>query len=212
MTLRFKERLKHHSALLVGSTLLLTAFVVAIPGDDKKYLWSMATGYTSIILLAVTLIVGPLNIIRGRNNPVSTDLRRDIGIWCGLIGIAHVIVGIQVHMGNIWLYFVKAVDGADKYVLRNDLFGFANYTGLLAGVVLLLLLLLSNDLSLRILKTKTWKNLQRWTYGGFVLILAHGVMYQVIEKRVSLIIILFAMIMIVPIIFQLRGFKNHKID
>ncbi|HRI80770.1 MAG TPA: ferric reductase-like transmembrane domain-containing protein [Cyclobacteriaceae bacterium] len=174
----------------------------------------MATGYTSIILLGITLIIGPLNVIKRNHNPVSTDLRRDIGIWCGVIGLVHVVVGIQVHMGNIWLYFVKAVEGNDKYALRSDLFGTANYTGLLAATILLLLLVLSNDLSLRILKPGRWKNLQRWSYAGFILILAHSVIYQVIEKRASWIIFLFAVITIIPITLQSIGlrksFMNRK--
>jgi len=194
---------------VIGSALALLSFYSFVPGDDQKYLWSMATGYTSIVLLGITLVIGPLNLIKGNHNPVSTDLRRDIGIWCGMIGIAHVVVGIQVHMGNIWLYFVKAVDGADAYLLRRDLFGFANYTGLIAAVVLTLLLLLSNDLSLRLLKPKRWKNLQRWSYAGFVLILAHSVMYQVIEKRNAVIISIFALVTIIPMAFQMIGFRRQ---
>lgn len=47
----------------------------------------------------------------------------------------------------------------------------------------LMLLAISNDLSLRVLKTKRWKSLQRWTYAAFVLTAAHGIAYQLIEKR-----------------------------
>jgi len=210
MTPRFKSRIKNHSIAGAVSVLLLLCFHSFIPGDDQKYLWSMATGYTSIILLGVTLTIGPLNVIKRKNNPVSTDLRRDIGIWCGVIGITHMIVGIQVHMGNIWLYFVKTVEGNDKYVLRSDLFGAANYTGLLAAIFLLLLLFLSNDLSLRILRTSRWKNLQRWSYAAFILILAHSVMYEIIEKRSLGIVSVFAVIMIIPLIFQLIGFRRFS--
>jgi len=37
----------------------------------------MATAYTSVILLGITLILGTLNILKNENNPVSSDLRRD---------------------------------------------------------------------------------------------------------------------------------------
>lgn len=204
---RFKTRAKHHVILLFATGALLVLFIKLIPGDDVTYLWSMATGYAGIILLATTLLIGPLNIYAGRANPVSTDLRRDVGIWCGLTGLAHIVVGIQVHMGNIWLYFFKAVQGEDSYRLRNDLFGFSNYTGLLAGLLLVILLLLSNDISLKLLKTKRWKSIQQWNYALFVLVLLHGMMYQVIEKRIAVIIILFSLIMLLPIIAQSIGFS-----
>jgi sulfoxide reductase heme-binding subunit YedZ len=208
MTARLKERIGNHTLTAVGSVVLFALFYFLVPGTDKTYLCSMATGYTSLILLSITLVIGPVNIIRGKINPISTDIRRDVGIWCGLIGIAHVVVGIQVHMGNIWLYFVNAVDGADAYMLRGDLFGFANYTGLLGALVLVLLLLLSNDLSLRMLKSRRWKNLQRWSYAGFILILIHGAMYQIVEKRIAILIFIFATIVIIPMLFQLRGFQR----
>ena len=207
---RFRIRLKHHALLLSATSLLLLTVYIIVPGDDKKYLWSMATAYTSIILLAVTLMIGPLNLIRGKLNPVSTDLRRDVGIWCAATGLAHVIVGIQVHMGNIWLYFFKAVEDVDSFKLRNDLFGYANYAGLLAGFILLLLLLLSNDLSLNILKSKRWKSFQQTIYLLFVLTLAHGIMFQVIEKRKTALVILFGVVILIPVIMQIKGFQAFQ--
>ncbi len=210
MSPRFKVRLKHHFTLLIVTGLLLFLFIRLIPGGDVKYLWSMATGYVAIILLAGTLLIGPFNVYKKRLNPVSTDLRRDIGIWCGLIGLLHVVIGIQVHMGNMWLYFFNAVEGINSYQLRDDVFGVANYTGLLAGVILLVLLFLSNDLSLQWLKTKRWKIIQRGNYILFALVLAHGILYQVIEKRMIIIVVLFAGIMMLPAIAQTIGFRITK--
>lgn len=168
----------------------------------------MATAYTSIILLGVTLILGPLNVMKNKNNPVSSDLRRDIGIWCGVTGIVHVIVGIQVHMGNIWLYFFKAVEGDESFQFRDDLFGAANYTGLIAGAILLLLLLISNDVSMKVLRPGKWKRLQQFSYLFFILTLVHGIMYQVIEKRMLAFIISFACLMIAPLLVQIKGFLS----
>ncbi|MBA4054240.1 MAG: hypothetical protein C0490_05975 [Marivirga sp.] len=207
---RNDTRIRHHVALFVVTALLLSVIYTFVPGDDKKYLWSMATAYTSVVLLGITLILGPLNVLNRRNNPVSSDLRRDIGIWCGLTGIAHVIIGIQVHMGNIWLYFFKAVQGKDSFRLRGDLFGAANYAGLIAGIILLVLLVLSNDLSLKFLKPAKWKNLQRLSYIFFILTLVHGIMYQVIEKRIPAFIIVLACLMLFPFIIQVKGYRTSR--
>ena len=207
LTARFKTRAKHHTILLVIVSALLFTILKSIPGDDLKYLWSMSTGYVGIILLATTLMIGPLNIYLRRLNPVSGDLRRDIGIWCGIAGLAHVVIGIQVHMGNIWLYFFKAVQGEEGFKWRSDLFGFSNYAGLIAGVILIILLVISNDISLQWLKPKRWKSIQRWNYFLFAFVLAHGIMYQIIEKRIPSIIIVFSVIMLIPVVVQSIGFS-----
>ena len=115
------------------------------------------------------------------HNPVSFDLRRDIGIWAGTSALVHTAVGLNVHLrGRMWLYFVDT-----RHHLRRDAFGFGNYTGVLAALVFALLLALSNDVSLRRLGVERWKSLQRWAYAGVVLTAAHAIAYQQIEKRIS---------------------------
>lgn len=47
------------------------------------------------------------NLLLKRCNPVSTDLRRDVGILGVIIGLAHVDINCQVHMGNMLIYFFK---------------------------------------------------------------------------------------------------------
>jgi len=204
--MRFRKRLKNYIALIATSALLLFLFHSVVPGEDQKYLWSMATGYTSLILAGMTLIIGPFNIFRKRTNPISSDLRRDIGICAGLIGLAHVAIGIQVHMGNVLLYFFKAVDGESSYNLRGDLFGAANYAGLAASIILLALLLLSNDFTMKFLRPSKWKRLQQFSYVFFLLMVAHGVMYQVIEKRIPAFIIVLFFLSTIPIIIQVKGY------
>lgn len=140
---------------------------------------SIATAYPALLLTGAAIVLGPWNVIRGRANPVSFDLRRDIGIWAGIMALVHTGIGLNVHLrGRPWLYFVDEHHG-----IRHDLFGFGNDTGLIAALLFLLLLALSNDLSLRRLGTRRWKSLQRWTYVAVALTVVHGVAYQQIEKR-----------------------------
>jgi len=109
-------------------------------------------------------------------------------------------------MGNIWLYFFKAVEGDNSFKLRDDLFGAANYTGLLAAAILLILLLLSNDLSLRILKTVKWKRFQQFSYLLFLLTVAHAIMYQIIEKRIPPFVVALVLLSLMPMVVQIRGY------
>jgi sulfoxide reductase heme-binding subunit YedZ len=85
------------------------------------------------------------------------------------LGIVHTIIGLCVHLrGRPWLYFVYSQgEGKHPVPLRHDLFGFANDTGALAIIVLLLLLATSNDFAPRSLSTLRWKQLQLWNYPFF---------------------------------------------
>ena len=48
----------------------------------------------SLCLLCVTLLIGPLNLLRKRLNPVNIELRRDTGIWAGITGCLHVVFAL----------------------------------------------------------------------------------------------------------------------
>ncbi len=68
---------------------------------------SIATAYPALFLTAAALSIGPWNVLRGRTNPVSFDLRRDLGIWAGIMALLHTGIGLNVHLrGRPWLYFI----------------------------------------------------------------------------------------------------------
>jgi sulfoxide reductase heme-binding subunit YedZ len=168
----------------------------------------MATAYAGLIFLAVSLWIGPWNVLRQRPNPVSFDLRRDVGIWTGILAILHTAIGLTVHLrGRMWMYFFKRLHPLRP---QDTLFGLANFTGLAAALLFLMLLAISNDLSLRTLKTRRWKSLQRWTYAAFVLTVAHGIAYQLLEKRHLPWVFIFTALMIAVATIQIFGFLRAK--
>ena len=143
---------------------------------------SMATAYVSLTLLAATLVFGPIAAFQGRRYPVSTDIRRDVGIWAAIVAIAHVVVGLQVHLrGKMAEYFVHSVRGV--FLPRIDPFGAANYAGATAALLLALLLVTSNDASLRSLGSRSWQFVHRSVEWALVLTILHGAVYQWVEKR-----------------------------
>lgn len=160
---------------------------------------TIGLGYLSLALIAATLLVGPFALWRRPRNPVNLSLRRDVGIWAGITGLAHVALGLQVHFGGDAIhYFVRpivrewyfAVGDEERYfdvvtgwAPRTDWFGVANWVGAVATAVLLLLLLLSNDLALRGLRGRRWKALQRFNYLLVLLVLIHTVAYQLVVER-----------------------------
>ncbi|MDQ3256215.1 MAG: ferric reductase-like transmembrane domain-containing protein [Acidobacteriota bacterium] len=196
--------------LTIVCAVALYAFFSAVQSDNVEFRWSMATGYVALVLLAATLIVGAFNVIRSRRIPVSSDLRRDIGIWCGAISLAHVIIGLQVHLGNMLLYFFREAGAAKRLVPRTDLFGFANYAGLVAAIIVLLLLITSNDISLRRLGSKRWKAVQRWNYAFAFLVVLHSIAYQVLENRQPFYVALFSVVVLSAFVFQVKGFRRKR--
>jgi sulfoxide reductase heme-binding subunit YedZ len=170
---------------------------------------SVATAYASFFFLAVTLSVGPLNALRGRRVPVSTHLRRDFGIWTAIAGLIHVVAGLQVHMrGRFWLYFVPNPDVDSVIPIRVDAFGWVNHAGLVATVILVLLLALSNDRSLERFGGRTWKRMQRSNYLLSLLVVAHGVGYQTIESRSGAIVVGFCTVAVLVLSAQLLGYRR----
>ncbi len=86
---RLPVRIRQHLAIVAFIIGSLSLVYVIVPGNDARYLWSMSTAYTSLLLFGITLLIGPLNILLRKHNPVSSDIRRDFGIWCAIIGPAN---------------------------------------------------------------------------------------------------------------------------
>lgn len=204
---RHLRRTLHHLVLFPVSVLAGAAVYRIVGSDDPYFGVSMATAYTSLGLLAVTLIIGPVNVLRGSRNPVSTDLRRDVGIWTALTAVVHVGVGLQVHLrGRMAQYFLYPPDPDRLVPLRYDAFGIANWSGLAAALILLALLLTSNDRSLRALGAARWKGLHRTVYACVGLVVLHGLLYQIaLEDRGVGWISFFAALVLVTATLQLRG-------
>jgi methionine sulfoxide reductase heme-binding subunit len=208
---RMRRRLtRHHLRLALLSAVSVVAIYALVGIRGAVHKWSIATGYVAWVLLTATLLIGPLNVIRRRANPVSTDLRRDIGIWAGAISIAHFLLGWQVHMEHRYLYFFWTLKPGKFPTLRDDFFGFANDTGMFAVLIVTLLLALSNDASLRNLGTNQWKTLQRSSYTLAALVVAHTIAYEVIEKRTLPLVILFGVAGATAILFQILGMARSR--
>jgi methionine sulfoxide reductase heme-binding subunit len=149
---------------------------------------TFASGYVALGLLALTLLIGPTNLLLGRRVPVSNYLTRDMGTWAAFFSALHTIVGLQVHgppgatslSERILSYFL----GPDGRPLTNS-FGLANWTGLAATVIVLGLLAISSDFALRKLKAGRWKWLQRLNYALFALVIAHAIFYGALLRRTS---------------------------
>jgi sulfoxide reductase heme-binding subunit YedZ len=180
-----RRLLVHHLPLALSSALVLVALVGVWPGHGGAFAvgrLASPTGDVALVLLAVTLLIGPANLVLGRRNPVNSYLRRDVGTWTAIWSLIHVVVSFQGHGGGAFGfvdYFV--VDGTPL----TTSFGWGNWTGLAATVIVVLLLVLSTDRCLRELKAQVWKDLQRLNYTLFVLVVVHALFYGSLRRMTS---------------------------
>lgn len=177
---RLRRRLiQHHLPLLAICAGAVACIYATRPYKDVWMKASFATAYPALILLVATLAIGPLNVLLRRRNPVSVDLRRDVGIWAGILAVAHTAIGQNVHLrGRPWLYYVYQHWSRHALPVRHDVFGMSNYSGALCTLLVTLLLATSNDYSLRKLGAVEWKKLQRWNYAAFALLAIHALGYE----------------------------------
>ncbi len=207
-----RRLLVHHLPICAVSVATVFLLYVTRPYKDVLTKISFSTAYPALVLIAITLLIGPWNLLRGKRMPISSDWRRDIGIWAGILAIVHTAVGQNVHLrGRPWLYYIYDRKEAQMLPLRHDLFGFANYTGLISALILLVLLATSNDYSLRALGTPRWKQMQRWNYFAFALAGAHAIGYQTNEKQQMPFVAIVIASILVTLVFQTVGFQRRRL-
>lgn len=173
-----KSRFSKHYFPLISVTILVGIILHNVwPKKDFITLITDVSGYIAIVLLSISLIIGAINVLMKRKNPVSSYFRRDIGISGGILAVIHSITGLFVHMrGNMWQYF--SVQTSTGYKIRLDDFGIANYTGLLSALLVVALIVTSNDYFIFKLRAKKWKNFQRLSYLMFILAIIHVIYYR----------------------------------
>ncbi len=164
---------------------------------------TVASGYLGLGLLAVTLLLGPANLLLRRRNPISSYLRRDVGIWTAIFSVVHVICAVLIHVSHgsglpsSFVHFFVAEDGR---ALTNS-FGLGNWTGLAAIAIVLGLLGTSSNAALRALKARSWKSLQRLNYVLFALVILHAFFYGALLRMTSP----FTLLLILSVIAVLGG-------
>lgn len=159
-----------------------------------------ATGYIGLVMLAVTLLIGPAQRLMRRATPLSLDLRRDIGVWTAMVSLVHVVLGFQIHEGGrILSYFLNA----ETLAPHLNAFSLANYTGLAATGILLILVAISNDAALRRLKARSWKRVQRLSFAAFALVVVHSILYGALGSRATLYSVLLVVSVAVVVLFRI---------
>lgn len=147
---------------------------------------SLLTAWLCTGFLVAALAWGPVQVLRTGRPVLNSLVRRDLGIWAALTGLAHLWLATVMVMTPVYFQtYITPGDGSDP-----GLAGWIGTGGILAGYVVgllfLMLLGLSSNRALKRLGPERWKRLQRWAWPAFLLTVAHGVVFQVIEGRTGL--------------------------
>jgi sulfoxide reductase heme-binding subunit YedZ len=196
--------------LALASALTYVAFLLT-PNQSALQRMSIATAYSSLILLALVLSIGPWNVLRAKWNPLSSYFRRDLGIAGGIVAIVHVILGLQVHMGGDFIqYFFYRMNHSKIGALRLDAFGITNHVGLIATLILLVLLAISSNFAMRKLGSFRWKAIQRWNYAAALLVVLHAFIYQWLEGRKLAFVTIIIVVAGIVATLQVLGFRETQ--
>ena len=204
---RRRRRIARNIVSALASAVALAVVFTFAPGRSTIEKASLSTAYVSLLFLALTLSVGPARILRRRKSPLSTHLRRDLGLWTTMLAASHVWLGLQVHMGGrLASYFIVQHRAPNGSVTAGDAaFATANWLGLAATIALILLAAISNDFSLRAMGARLWKNVQRSSYVALVVVAFHGALYQLVEQRSVWLVMSFVLILLIVSGLQTLG-------
>lgn len=117
-------------------------------------------GDWALIFLMVTLYIGPLSKILKRKNLIA--LRRMLGLLTYFYVVLHLASYIIIDLQLDWHEFVKDVTKRNFIIL-----------GMTSVVLLTPLALTSNNISLKILGSKSWKKLHYLVYPAAIIAIIH---------------------------------------
>jgi sulfoxide reductase heme-binding subunit YedZ len=168
-----RQRRRHAIVALVALALTYI-FWMSRPEWSPMHAGNRALADASLVLLAVTLAIGPLTRIWA---PAAWLLpwRRETGIWTVVYGVAHTIVILDgwVEWDLVRLFGFLRHPQADEYVMVLHGFGLGNVLGLIALAYGIVLAATSNDRAQRFLGGRAWKFLQQGAYTLWLLVVAH---------------------------------------
>ncbi len=205
------QRITRHIVLAAASFAGPLAAAAAAPPGAALDRVSLTLSWLCLLLLASALLVGPAHTLRTGRLLTNSLLRRDLGIWSALTGLAHLVLAFEISMTPAYIQLY--VDGASGWPGpegRREIYQWAVIGSLIVAALFGLLLVLSNNLALRGLGPVTWKRLQRSSYVAFALTVAHSVAFQLIESRSAWLVAALVLVTAAVVTGQLAGWASVR--
>lgn len=204
----FDSRLRAHFLLAVACLVVLVAAWGVGESDGALDRVSLVSAYLFLALISVVLLIGPLRAVQTGRTLGNHMVRRDVAIWAAFTGLVHLVAGVAQSMTPQYLeVFVTHAAVPPSAAMREAYFFWSAIVGFVVGILLVILLLLSNNWSLTLIGQRWWKRLHRLSYIVFALTFVHGLGFQILESRSWIGYVLVVTIMLVVCIAQVRGIR-----
>ncbi len=159
-------------------------------------------GLSGFLLICISLMIGPLATIWPKSFALLIEPRRAVGLAAFVFALVHIAIAFGIILGGrIGMLFST---------LSLEL-------GVLAGILLFILAVSSSDYAIKLLGPGPWKNVQRFNYLIFILVLAHFLLRSAIVSTTSSgqtfvnLVDVFALLMAAAaIILQVAGFFTRR--
>lgn len=163
-----------HLVVVLAAGLATYLFLESRASWSEMHRWNRAVGDTGIVLIGLSIAIGPLSRLWMRFR-VALPWRRETGIYGVLLAVAHTIIILAgwIEWDLIQLFGYIAHPQTGQYVMLLHGFGLANVIGIIALLYGIILALTSNDWSQRKLSGSVWKFLQQGVYVLWMLIVIH---------------------------------------
>lgn len=178
--------------------------------DGELWRFNVATGSVALILLVITLSIGPLRVLRGAGRRrVHLPWRRVTGVWATVFAVLHFPGGLAMHSKGwrIWGPFQRILPEAGNLI---DSYGVAYWAGLGALLLLAVLAATSRDESLRRLGAVRWKRLHLLAYPALALVIVHVPSMQYSERRDLWHAAISSSVLAFVVVVQLAGYLRVK--
>ena len=161
-----------HVTVGVATLVLTILFWLSRPGWHWMHAWNRAFADASLVLLVVTLAIGPLARLW---SPAARWLpwRRELGVWSVIAALGHVLIIMQgwVEWDPSRLFY--SINAFKRDWALDQGFALGNLLGIIALGYGLIQLATSNDASMRLLGGSAWKYVQQGAYVLYALVALH---------------------------------------
>jgi methionine sulfoxide reductase heme-binding subunit len=172
---RFPTTRRHLVVILVAAGLTY-AFLASRSEWSAMHRYNRAFGDASLILVSLAMALGPMTRLTSwKWLRQLLPYRREFGIYAVVAALIHTIIVLigWVEL-DLWrLFGFEFHPELQRYVMLRHGFALANAVGILALAYGLILALISNDASQRLLGQSIWKFLQQGSYVLWWLVVLH---------------------------------------
>ena len=169
------EDLRRHVVIAVAASVLIAGFWFGRMDWEVAMRTWRAFGDAAIVLLFVSLALGPTTRLWPRIKPVL-PWRRQAGVWFAVLALVHTVLVLdgwtQWDLGRLLGY--EFIPQLGRVARLEPGFGLANLTGLVALAWGLVLAATSSNLAVRVLGASAWKWLHSAAYVIFYLGVLHA--------------------------------------